>query len=158
MCISFIADFVLNIISKVELVLRSSLMKMPYLFCLVFAVHISSAPAQAADENNEIIIDMSEPKKCLSLHAIIKTKILDEQNILFYARGKKLYRNTLPRKCSGLRPGSVISYDVRMGRLCRKDWISVQDNFADRFSPSTNCSLGAFEQIPTQEELREENE
>ncbi len=108
-------------------------------------------------EDDDELTDMSEPKKCLSLHAINTMKVIDENNILFYVRGQKLYQNTLPRKCSGLRPGSVISYEVYMGRLCSNDLISVMDKFGDRFSPSNKCSIGKFEQIPYFEKIPEKD-
>lgn len=124
--------------------------------CSIFSLLLISFSVFASEENNELV-DMSEPKRCLNLHAIKNMKIVDANNILFYARGNKLYRNTLPRKCSGLKPGSVISYNVHIGRLCRRDLISVMDKFGDRFSPASKCGLGSFEQIPILEELTEED-
>lgn len=108
------------------------------------------------EEINQLT-DMSESKKCLSLRSIDKIKILDEKNILFYVRGKKLYRNTLPRKCNGLRTDSIISYSVSMGQLCRLDMIRVQDRFGGSLISGASCSLGVFEQIPVLEQLKEDH-
>ena len=89
-----------------------------------------------------------------SLNYFIKQiKIIDNRNILFFARRNKVYQNTLPRKCIGLKPDAVINYEVVMSRLCEKDLITVHDRYADLFIGGASCGLGKFQQIPNLEEL-----
>ncbi len=124
------------------------------LFVVINSFFLATVVMAVEEEPN---VDMSEPERCLSLRFINKMKVIDDHNILFYARGKKLYQNTLPKKCIGLNSDSIISYNADMGKLCRLDIITIQDRFGDRFFPSSRCTLGSFEQIPILEKLIEED-
>ena len=112
-----------------------------------------SAVVSAVEDQEPVITDMSEPERCLSLRSIKQIKIIDHRNHLFFARGNKVYQNTLPRTCIGLKPDAVRNYEVVMSQLCDKDLITVNDRFDKRFNSGASCVLGKFQQIPNLEEL-----
>lgn len=126
-------------------------MKLMILFILGPCMFLSGF-VRAAEEQDPVV-DMSEPERCLSLRSIKQIKIIDERNILFIARRNKIYQNTLPRKCIGLKPDAIINYEVVMSRLCQKDLITVHDRYDDLFIGGASCGLGMFQQIPNLEQL-----
>ena len=99
------------------------------------------------------------PQDCVRVTSINRTKAVDDQNIIFYARGKRAYRNHLPQKCPGLEREDRFSYQVTNGRLCRIDTITVIQDSVFGFQPGFTCRLGAFvplspEEIEDLESLR----
>ena len=84
------------------------------------------------------------PMDCLSVSRIDKTKAIDDQNIIFYARGNRAYRNHLPRKCPGLERENRFAYRTSVGRLCSTDTITVLEQFGVGFRNGFTCRLGEF--------------
>lgn len=103
---------------------------------------ILSMASFAADEDDEQLEDDSE--RCISLARIDRTHILDDYNILFYMRGKKVYINKLPRKCPGLRRADSFMYKTSLSQLCDLDIITALDNIGFGFSRGASCGLGKF--------------
>jgi len=128
-------------------------MKHVSVILITIGLSILSGVVIGAEDEELVITDMSEPKRCLSLRSIKQVKIIDNRNLLFFARGNKVYQNTLPRKCIGLKPDAVINYEVVMSQLCDKDLITVNDRFDNLFNSGASCVLGKFQQIPNLEEL-----
>ena len=90
---------------------------------------------------------------------IDQTDAIDDQNLIFYMRGHKVYRNHLPRKCPGL--GAREPVRVRNSQaagLCSIDMITVlEDSSALRRSVrGFTCRLGEF--VPLSPEEVEELE
>ncbi|MGI9293037.1 MAG: DUF6491 family protein [Pseudomonadales bacterium] len=107
----------------------------------VFAVMVSMA-TRASDENDEQLEDRG--KRCISLARIDRTHVLDDNNILFYMRGKKVYINKLPHKCRGLRRADSFMYKTSLSQLCDLDIITALDNIGFGFSRGASCGLGTF--------------
>ena len=128
-------------------------MKYRTVFLFALALLIFSTFVSAVEDEEPVITDMSEPERCLSLRSIKQIKIIDNRNLLFFTRGNKVYQNTLPHKCIGLKADAVINYEVVMSQLCDKDLITVNDRFDRRFNSGATCVLGKFQQIPNLEEL-----
>jgi hypothetical protein len=84
------------------------------------------------------------PADCLSVSRIDKTKAIDDQNIIFYARGDRAYRNHLPRKCPGLERENRFAYRTSVGRLCSTDTITVLEQFGVGLRNGFTCRLGEF--------------
>ena len=90
-------------------------MKFGLLFlCAVFALVPPVSADELSDSDNDKLelsdaekeqleFALGEPERCVSLHRIRSTDVIDDQNILFNMKGGKIYRNHLPRKCHGLK-------------------------------------------------------
>ncbi len=85
-------------------------------------------------------------ERCLGVTRIDTTKILDRRHILFRMRGGRLYLNTLPHECPGLRWDRAISYSLSgPAQLCDLDIIRVIDTGLHQEVGS--CGLGRFEEV-----------
>jgi hypothetical protein len=122
----------------------------------VWLLPLLGQPALAQD-GEEGVFDRT-PKSCVLASSIDQTDAIDDQNILFYMRGRSVYRNTLPRKCPGLERENRISYELRSTRrLCSTDLITVLEQtglgggglggFRDGFT----CRLGEFVPLSPEE-------
>jgi len=92
-------------------------------------------------------------ENCIRPRNIKRTKILDDNHIIFEMRNKKFFLNTLERKCPRLGFERAIAYNVRGGRLCNVDIVSV----LDPVGTGATCFLGKFEtleKLPVQSNLR----
>lgn len=82
-------------------------------------------------------------ENCIRHQSIKRTKVLDDNHIIFEMRNKKFFLNTLERKCPRLGFERAISYTVRGGRLCNVDFVSV----LDPLGIGATCFLGKFEAL-----------
>lgn len=130
--------------------MKLSLQQFAILLCILF----HSGATLAADAKNELAEDNSE--RCISLLRVDRTHVLDDRNILFYLRGKRVYINKLPRKCPGLRRADSFLYKTSSNRLCNLDNITALNNMGFGFSRGASCGLGKFHPIDLQmaQELR----
>ena len=92
------------------------------------------------------------PVDCVVTTSIDRTQAVDDRTILFFMRGKKVYRNYLPRKCPDLQRQNRIMYKTRGNRLCDVDTVTVLQQWGARLEPGFTCPLGKFVPI-TQEEV-----
>ncbi len=117
--------------------------------------------ASSAAAQDEEAFDRT-PRDCVVVQSIDKTDAVDDQNIIFYMRGNKAYRNHLPRKCPGLERENRIGYETRSSRLCAIDTITVLEDFGVGLRPGFTCRLGEFVPLSPAEieelEFREEGE
>jgi hypothetical protein len=91
------------------------------------------------------------PADCILTTSIDRTQAVDDRTILFFMRGKKVYRNYLPRKCPGLQRQNRIMYRTRVNRLCDVDTITVLEQWGARLEPGFTCALGSFVPITPEE-------
>lgn len=104
----------------------------------------------AADAQDTDQFDRT-PQQCLSTSSIDRTRVLDDRTILFFMRGKRIYRNYLPRKCPGLEREQRIMYKTQGSRLCDIDTITVLEEWGGRLTPGFTCPLGSFVPITAEE-------
>ena len=104
-------------------------------------VHLNAQETAAFDRR---------PKDCIAVASIDGTDVSDDQTILFFLRGAKIYRNHLPRTCRGLKRADVFVYAAASGRLCANDLITVVEPRGGGLS----CSLGKFNPV-SEDELEE---
>jgi hypothetical protein len=110
--------------------------------CLGLAAALA-AEEKAMDESLDLV--SGPPEQCISLIRIDHTDVIDDRNILFYMKGKDIYRNHLPYPCSGLgRINDTFMYRTSLNQLCNVDIITVLDNLGFGFSPRNSCGLGLF--------------
>lgn len=84
-------------------------------------------------------------ERCLYVAAIKRTKVVDNQNILFYTRDHKVYNNHLPHACAGLAAANTFKYATSQSRLCNVDTITVLNQISGGYMPGATCGLGLFE-------------
>ena len=109
-----------------------------FAFCLSLA---TTAPALA---------DAEKPKNarsCISLRALKRTEIVDDQTIIFFMPGKKVYINLLPKACRGLSREGRFSYRVSGSQLCSHDRITILSAFSTGLRDGRSCRLGYFQPI-----------
>jgi hypothetical protein len=94
------------------------------------------------------------PVKCLPVSNIDRTDVLDDNTIVFFMRGRKIYRNYLPKRCPGLERNDRFSYQTTSNRLCDIDTVTVLEQWGGRLSSGFTCPLGEFHPI-TREEFDE---
>ena len=122
----------------------------------------AAALGQDADETFD-----RTPQKCVIVSSIDQTEAVDDQTIIFYMRGRAVYRNQLPRECPGLERENRIAYETRTSRLCSSDTITVLEDAGlggfDRLGGlrrGFTCRLGEFMPMSPADveelELREE--
>ena len=88
------------------------------------------------------------PKRCLSMGTIDDTLTIDDRTLLFFVRGDRVYRNSLPQICPGLLPNKSIAYRSsggRLAQLCESAMFSVED------MPGLSCKLGPFVPVSAEE-------
>jgi hypothetical protein len=75
---------------------------------------------------------------CLDIDHVDHTVVVDDQTILYYMRGGKIWKNTLKRQCSSLKFEQGFVEDIRGGEICsNRQMIRV-------IQTGALCSLGAF--------------
>jgi hypothetical protein len=105
----------------------------------------------AALAQQEGVFDRT-PRDCISVISIDSTEAVDDQNIIFRMRGNTVYRNHLPQRCPNLERENRISYQVRSGRLCSIDTITVLEQFGGiGLQPGFTCRLGEFVPLSPEE-------
>lgn len=97
--------------------------------------------------------EASADKKCIPLHRINSTQVLDKQHILFKMQGREHFLNTLPNSCGSLHRNKPIMYKTSLSQLCSLDIISVLESYGGGYYPGASCGLGDFRPI-TDEEIK----
>jgi hypothetical protein len=112
------------------------------------AALLASCASGQRDLADQQALAQSEPAgpavDCLQLSAIRDTKVRDDRNIDFRTRNGRVYRNTLPVECPGLKFEDSFSYRTSIGQLCSVDTITVNRSGVAR---GPTCGLGRFQPI-----------
>ncbi len=114
-------------------------------FCL-----LAPATTSFAEEDDDVDVD-DGGERCITVRRIASSRIIDDQNILFYMRNRTIYHNELRRRCPGLTRNKIISYRTTVGRLCRSDLFTLHDRFGMGTSQGLSCTLGKFRPIREEE-------
>jgi len=116
------------------------------LACLSCLLILSAGAPAVADEE----VRPDNAQKCISTRTLTGTRILDDQNVLFYKQGRTIYHNILPKRCAGLARAGIFSYGALAGSICSRDVIRIiEDNSG---LPGRGCTLGYFLKI-TKEDI-----
>ncbi len=109
------------------------------LCALLLAAPVTSVAEENLDPNT---------RKCIPTRTLTSTSVIDDRNVLFYMIGKKVYRNILPKQCSGLL-GNSFDYGNLAGSLCKFDTIRVIDG--GRGTYGKVCRLGDFHEVTAED-------
>ena len=83
---------------------------------------------------------------CIQIRSIQSSRVRDDRTIDFYMSGRKVYRNSLPYKCSGLGFEESFAYSTSLSQLCSVDTITVLHSGSSGTNGPT-CGLGKFQPI-----------
>jgi hypothetical protein len=112
---------------------------------VIAAAGALAACTAQADRTEEIrapaAVAVGEPVSCIETSLISTTRVHDDRTIDFEMRGSRLYRNTLPYRCSGLGFEERFGYKTTIGRLCSTDTITVLQSGGIN---GPTCGLGEF--------------
>lgn len=86
-------------------------------------------------------------ERCIPIKDIRRTEVVDDQNILFHVRNKKVYNNRLPHRCAGLAQQKAFQYETSQSELCNVDIIAVINSSTGALLPGASCALGVFEPV-----------
>lgn len=117
---------------------------------LLVATGTVNADEDSASENETL--EVPGTRDCVSLARIDRTRVVNDNTILFYMLGPDVYVNNLPRRCNGLKRTDAFSYKTSLAQLCSQDIIRGLRNIGGQFMPSAACGLGKFVPI-TQEQI-----
>jgi hypothetical protein len=81
---------------------------------------------------------LADATRCNPL-AFKSTKVVDNQEILFFLLDGRIYLNVLDKACFGLHRTAAFAHDHRQRSFCAGEDIQVADDIQ-----STRCSLGQF--------------
>lgn len=90
---------------------------------------------------------IGEPVNCVSLRNIRSTNVVDSSTIDFRMTNGKIYRNSLPNSCPGLKFENRFSYRTSLSQLCNVDIIRVLNDFGGRLEEGAGCGLGKFQPV-----------
>jgi hypothetical protein len=108
--------------------------------------------AAAAADNAAAVEDIDrEPVKCISPRSIDRTEVIDARTVVFYMRGRDIYRNQLSRDCPQLVREKRFSYELSTNRLCDVDVITVLEYWGSDLRKGVSCGLGLFYPITAEE-------
>ena len=101
--------------------------------------------------------EFSEAQRCLRPNDFRSIRILDDQHIVFEGRHGKMWLNTLPMRCPGLRRGSVLGIERLSGisSFCRMDSFAIYDwvdwpwyrRWPWDWAGGPRCALGDFQPV-----------
>lgn len=112
------------------------------------------AAAEDAASDSEAASQPGDPTRCISTTRLDRTKVVDDETVLFYMRGGDIYRNRLSRSCPGLEREKRFTYRVYGNQLCRVDTITVLESRAFGLTDGFTCALGDFQPISVAEAER----
>jgi len=100
-----------------------------------------AASAQGVDDEDQ------EAARCINLRSIDRTEVVDDENIIFYMRGDRIYVNHLKHSAMGLRKNQPFMYETTSTQLCANDMIVVLERWPGGLSRWGSAPLGRFEPI-----------
>ncbi|MBB6122308.1 hypothetical protein [Sphingobium subterraneum] len=102
-------------------------------------------PADARDSKPDNLVPAGAPVDCIQLQNIRSSHVKDDRTIDFEMNGRKIYRNTLPYSCPGLKSEEKFAYKTSLSQLCSVDIITVLQSFGGGLSQGASCGLGKFQ-------------
>lgn len=91
------------------------------------------------------VIGTGDTKHCLKTHQIQSTLVVDDRTILFFTKGREVFRNVMKHGCPNLDFYQAFIYKVRNSEVCDTDYIEVFQGHIGIGGPT--CGLGEFERV-----------
>ena len=97
-------------------------------------------------------VDDDALKRCINVGSILRTRIINDSNIVFIMRRDEMYLNTLRSNCTGLSRRGRFAYKTQTRSLCELERITVIEGGTIGQPSGRSCTLGQFQPV-TMEEL-----
>jgi hypothetical protein len=114
------------------------------LACMGTAPAVMAGASEDAAKTADIAADTAESEargqRCVNLHRIKTTRVLDDQTIVFEMTGQQTLVNNLPHRCPGLGFEKSFGYKTSINQLCSHDTIWV----VTTIGRGASCGLGEF--------------
>lgn len=118
---------------------------------LVVALMVGAALAPAAPAMAEEKAEKSNlGDACINLSQVRRTKVIDDNTILFYMTGGHVKKMTLAFGCPSLKFYESFSYRVHNNRLCARFDTIVSRNGA-------HCPIATVEDLPIEEQKKQDD-
>ena len=108
---------------------------------------ILAIPAVADEDNSDEVLADQESKRCISVRSVRSTRVIDDNTVLFYMRGKDIYLNSLRTNCTRLSREGRFSYTVHASSLCELDRIRILMDTGFGLQEGRSCALGRFQPV-----------
>jgi len=115
-----------------------------FLLGMFSAIPLVSGPVIGA------AVDDTAPVRCVNVRSIDHTEVVDNQNILFFMAGDRIYQNHLRHPVPGLDQNQPFMYRTAIGQLCRSDVVTVLEHWGFGFTAGASGALDSF--VPVTEE------
>ncbi len=116
------------------------------------ALGFTILPVTPVNAQEEETIYEGGTRYCISTKRIRHTRIVDDQNVLFYLSGKTILHNTLRNVCPGLEKDGRFAFTTTTGRICEGDGMAPMDDDPwGAVRPIPRCWLGVHREISRQE-------
>lgn len=110
----------------------------------IAATLLLSACAGSGDTSRRTVwVPDGTPVNCINANNIRSFRVIDDRTIEFHQNSRRMFRNELPNRCSGLAFGQTIRHNARGGQLCSLNSITVVTAGPGPNGPT--CSLGRFQ-------------
>lgn len=119
-------------------------------FCTTLVAGFLCTPFIAAGEEDTFDDDTS--MRCINIGLILRTKVVDDSNVVFFMRNDEMLLNTLRSRCSGLARRGRFAYKINSRSLCELNRITVIEGGSFSEPLGRSCSLGRFRPV-TMEDL-----
>ena len=83
-------------------------------------------------------------ESCIQLTQIRSSRIRDDYTIDFMGPGDRVWRNSLPNRCGGLRSADAFTYSTSLSQLCNTEIIYVLERVGGKPERGAGCGLGQF--------------
>ena len=98
--------------------------------------------------------DYVEENRCINRQRIREFEVIDDKHVAIEMNGQEYYLVRFKHRCPGLRRGSAVMYEGRLGgSLCRHDTIrTLYNEGPGRKRPGIPCQIPGFQSV-TKEQL-----
>jgi hypothetical protein len=112
---------------------------------LLAALVTLAACSSSGEEGTQRTVWVAEgpTTNCITKNQIRSMRVIDDRTIDFEMTGRRMFRNNLPFRCSGLGFGHSVRHNSRTSQLCSLNTITVRQPGGGWNGPS--CQLGPFQ-------------
>jgi hypothetical protein len=87
---------------------------------------------------------VGDAEDCVQITQLGDSRIRDDWTIDFIRSGNRVWRNTLPQRCPGLKSDDAFTYKTSLSQLCSTDIIYVLQRTGGSLQRGAGCGLGKF--------------
>ncbi|WP_454796277.1 hypothetical protein [Novosphingobium lindaniclasticum] len=125
--------------------LRRHIALVPFAPAVLLASACSQQEAKPPPPASPAAQAIGAAQDCLPLAQFSNTRIRDDWTIDFIGgAGNRVWRVTLPNRCSGLKSAESFTYATSLSQLCRNDIIYPLNRVGNGFQRGGGCGLAPF--------------